>query len=106
MKSKKSCINLYRGDYNFTLEGGASAVVIDIFKLVEKKDKTYGVVKEAVEIIYATDGIAPGKQVAWDTYANLGVGTHELKIKIDTYDIDTGKQCYGAIQDVKGIVNE
>lgn len=52
-------------------------------------------------MIYFTNGIAPGKAVDWNVCNSLGHGTHDVQIRITTYDVKTNTPCYGAVQDTK-----
>ena len=60
----------------------------------------YDVLAEEASILYQTKLISPGQQVLWDAYGALGKGQHDIKLKVSTYDIETGAECYGAIQTV------
>lgn len=64
----------------------------------------FDVLEEEVSALYQTKLIGPGQQVLWDAYHGLGLGTHQIKLKVSTYDIETGAECYGAIQTVEAEV--
>ena len=71
------------------------------YKSIANTDGTYAVIKIKSKIIYFTNGIAPNKSIDWNVYDFLGQGTHEVQIRISTYDVETNTPCYGAVQDTK-----
>lgn len=96
--------NYYNAETNGYQLKDSNGNVTDIlteYKSIANTDGTYTVIKVTSKIIYFTNGITPGKAVEWNVYDSLGQGTHEVQIRISTYDVETNTPCYGAVQDTK-----
>lgn len=48
--------------------------------------------------------LATGNQVLWNAHNSLGTGEYTLKFVVSTYDIETGGECYGAVQTVEATI--
>jgi len=56
-------------------------------------------------LVYETKLISPNQVATFNSVDALGVGRHQVRFEIDTYDIETNKQCNGATMNVE-IINE
>ena len=96
--------NYYNSETNEYQLKDSNDNVTDIlteYKSIANTDGTYTVIKVISKMIYFTNGIAPGKAVDWNVYNSLGQGTHDVQIRITTYDVKTNTPCYGAVQNTK-----
>lgn len=84
-------------EYQLKDSNGNVTDILTEYKAIANTDGTYTVTKVVSKIIYFTTGIAPGKAVEWNVYDSLGQGTHKVKIRISTYDVETNDPCYGAV---------
>lgn len=91
--------NSETNEYQLKESNGNVTDTLTEYKSIANTDGTFAVIKVTSKIIYFTNGIAPGKAGDWNVCNSLGQGTHEVQIRVSTYDIETNVQCYGAIQD-------
>lgn len=107
-------------DYSDDETGAADDAIVEYTEIPGFVDKTYTdldrVIKlynpkgntvyfqyllyENDEVIFETDWIAPNKMVEYNIYENLSSGSHDIKIVINTCDIDTYAVCSGANQEI------
>ena len=92
--------NFYNAETNEYLlkdsNGNVTDTLTEYKSIANTAYGTFAVIKVTSKIIYFTNGIAPGKAVDWNVCNSLGQGTHEVQIRVSTYDIETNVQCYGA----------
>lgn len=93
--------NSETNEYQLKDSNGNVTDILTEYKSIANTDGTYAVIKIKSKIIYFTNGIAPDKSIDWNVYDFLGQGTHEVQIRISTYDVETNTPCYGAVQDTK-----
>lgn len=98
------------GNYVTRDKDGVDVGLVSVYKIVTDADSqgvphgSFAVQEDVYSILYVTDLVSPGKQVLWDAYNSLNKGEYTLKFKISTYDVETGSECYGAIQTVTGVI--
>ena len=56
-------------------------------------------------LVYETKLISPNQVATFNSVDALGVGRHQVRFEIDTYDMETNEQCNGATMNVE-IINE
>lgn len=89
--------------YYLTDENGNKVDTVLSYKSVPSGD-SYTVIQEELRAVYATDMVSPGNQVLWNAHNSLGTGEYTLKFVVSTYDIETGGECYGAVQTVEATI--
>ena len=57
-------------------------------------------ITEYDKVIYSTKAIAPGKMVECNLLDILIKGTHNIKVTVQTFDIETEVECNGSSQDI------
>lgn len=78
-------------------EDSTPITVLKKYSVIDNGDGTWGVNELQLKVIYVTKGVAPGTAVDRDL-AVLGTGEHDVRIEIDTFDVDTNEACFGASQ--------
>ncbi len=66
----------------------------------EENNGKIDVIKKVYDVVYFSEGIAPGNHIDWNCYQYLGKGDFNVQFRISTYDVETSSQCYGAVQSV------
>lgn len=61
---------------------------------------------EGDSLVYESQAIKPGNMLEADLYSLFTQGEHELRLQINTFDVDTQQTCNGATQSVKITVAE
>lgn len=93
-------------DYKLEDQNGNLTTEFVEYKPITNESGKVDVFRNTYDLIYFSDGIAPGNHVDWNCYEYLGVGTFDLQFRISTFDVVTSEQCYGAIQPVHIEISE
>lgn len=70
----------------------------------EENNGKIDVIKKVYDVVYFSEGIAPGNHIDWNCYQYLGKGDFNVQFRISTYDVETSSQCYGAVQSVHIVI--
>lgn len=73
--------------------------------IASEENGEYKIYKNEYEILFFTQGIEENKSINWNAYEILGIGEHNIQIRITSYNKETNREDYGRIYTIKIIIN-